>query len=205
MTSLLSGPAAVLTVVDRARSTAGSLLALPGRAVRLVDRVEGLVDRLQALLDAVEATAARAEELSARAGVVAGEADRVLGLSGAVAADARGLVAGAAETQEAVATLIAAYEPTLSVLQPTLTRLAETVDPREVEAAVALVDRLPPLLDSVDGDILPLLGRLNQMAPDLHAVLEAVDDIRRTVAGLPGVGLLKRRGDEEVADGGHIG
>ena len=65
------------------------------------------------------------------------------------------------------------------MLRPTLARLAETVDPREVSALVGLVDRLPPLLDAVDRDVLPLLGHLNEMAPDLHALLEAVDDLRR--------------------------
>ncbi len=57
------------------------------------------------------------------------------------------------------------------------------------------------MLDAVDRDVLPLLGHLNEMAPDLHALLESVDDLRRAVAGLPGIGLLKRRGDEELADG----
>jgi len=194
---LPAGPATVLSAARRVRSTAAALLALPGRAVELVDRIELIVARVDALLDSVELTALRAEEVATRAGAVAGEADRVARLSGVVATDARGVVAGAAEAQAAVAVLVGSYAPTLEVLRPTLDRLAESVDPREVEAMVGLVDRLPPLLDSVDRDVLPLLGRLNEMAPDLHALLEAVDDLRRTVAGLPGIGLLRRRGDEE--------
>ena len=195
---LLPGPATVLSVAGRSWSTAAALLALPGRAVGLVDRVEVVVARVEALLDPVELTALRAEEMAARAGVVAGEADRLVGLSAVVAAEARGVVAGAAEAQAAVALLVSQYAPTLEVLRPTLDRLAETVDPHEVEAMVGLVDRLPPLLDSVDRDVLPLLGKLNQMAPDLHALLEAVNELRRTVAGLPGIGLLRRRGDDEL-------
>jgi hypothetical protein len=96
--------------------------------------------------------------------------------------------------------LLATYEPALRALRPTLARLAETFDPHEVEALVALVDRLPKLLDSVDHDVLPLLGRLNDMAPDLHSLLEAVNDLRSAVAGIPGVGRLMRRGDDEVED-----
>ena len=69
-----------------------------------------------------------------------------------------------------------------------------------MSAPLFLVDRLPPLLDSVDRDVLPLLGRLNEMAPDLHSLLEAVEDLRRTVAGLPGFGMLRRRGDVELQD-----
>jgi hypothetical protein len=117
-----------------------------------------------------------------------------------VAGRAAGVVTGAGETERSAAELVSAYEPVLIELRPVLTRLAETVDPHEVEAMVALVDRLPALLDSVDTDVLPLLGRLNEMAPDLHALLEAVDDLRTAVAGLPGIGRLMRRGDDELAD-----
>ena len=209
----LPGPSAVLSLAGRARSTAALLLGLPGRAIALVDRAEQLVDRVDALLAAVEAVAARAAlvaaeaeavagragEVAAGAGTVVVEAGRVARVAGTIAADRRGVVAATAETERSAAALVGGYEPTLRALQPTLTRLAETVDPREVEAMVALVDRLPRLLDSVDTDMLPLLSRLNQMAPDLHAVLDAVEDLRRVVAGLPGVGVLMRRGDEELA------
>ena len=138
---LPAGPATVLSAARRVRSTAAALLALPGRAVELVDRIELIVARVDALLDSVELTALRAEEVATRAGAVAGEADRVARLSGVVATDARGVVAGAAEAQAAVAVLVGSYAPTLEVLRPTLDRLAESVDPREVEAMVGLVDR----------------------------------------------------------------
>ncbi|HEX6755956.1 MAG TPA: hypothetical protein VF109_08405 [Mycobacteriales bacterium] len=200
MTSLLGAPAAVLAAAARAGSTAAALVALPGRALGLVDRIEAAVARVEVLLDAVTVTAARAAEVADAAGLVAAEAGRVARVAGVVAADTRGVVAGAAEVQQEVALLVRAYEPALAALQPTLTRLAETTDPREVDAMVGLVDRLPPLLDAVDTDVLPLLGRLNEMAPDLHALLDAVNDLRRTIAGLPGVGLLRRRGEEEPAE-----
>lgn len=207
----LPRPGTVLSVVGRARGTAGALIALPGRALGLLDQVELAVGRVNALLDAVAVIAGRADEVATGAAVVVGEADRVARLSGAVAVEARGVVAGAGEVQRSAGTLVDAYAPTLAVLQPTLAQLADAMKPGEVDAMVGLVDRLPPLLDSVDRDVLPLLGKLNEMAPDLHALLESVDDLRRTVAGLPGIGLLKRRGEEELAieqppaDGSHHG
>lgn len=197
MTLLLSGPAAVLSA---ARSTAGALLSVPGRVLGLLDRAELAVTRLEAVLDSASATAARAAEVAEVAGVVAIEADRVARVAGVAAADARGVIAGAAEVEQEVATLLRAYEPALAILHPTLTRLAEATDPREVDALVGLINRLPPLLDSVDQDVLPLLGKLNVMAPDLHAVLDSVNDMRTTLAGLPGVGLLRRRGEEQIAE-----
>lgn len=210
----LPGPSAVLSAAGRARSTAGALLALPGRAIALVDRVEGIVGRVDGLLTSVEAVAARASrvaaevesiahrarEVAAGAASVVTEADRVARVAGTIAADTRGVVANAAETERSAAALVGAYEPTLKSLQPTLTLLAETMDPREVEAIVKLVDRLPVMLDSMDTDVLPLLGKLNEMAPDLHSLLDAVEDLRSAVAGIPGVGRLMRRGDDELAD-----
>jgi hypothetical protein len=38
------------------------------------------------------------------------------------------------------------------------------------------------------------------MAPDPHALLDSVNDLRRTIAGLHGIGLLRRRGEEELAE-----
>jgi hypothetical protein len=210
----------VLSTAVRVGVTATALLGVPGRVLVLMDRAEAAVTRLEQLLESVRATADRAGEVADRAGDVAdragevadragevadraedvvGDVDRVSRLAGVIAADSRGVVAGASEAQEAVATLVQAYEPTLATLHPTLTLLAETMDPREVSALVGLVDRLPPLLDSVDEDVLPLLRRLNEMAPDLHSLLGSVDDLRRTVAGLPGIGLLRRRGDGQLA------
>jgi len=90
--------------------------------------------------------------------------------------------------------VLAAYEEPLRQLAPTLRRLAEAVDPAEVEAAVSLVDRLPRLLDAVDRDVLPMLAQLQAVGPDVHELLDIVDDVRRMLAGLPGVALLRRDG-----------
>lgn len=207
----LPGVGPVRSAAGQALATAGALVALPGRVVRLVDRLEQTAARVDLLLADVTGTAARADVVAARAAAVVVEADRVARLAGTVGLEARGVVVGADEVRESAGVLVAAYAPMLAALQPTLARLAELASPRQVTALVGLADRLPPLLDAVDRDVLPLLGRLNEMAPDLHALLESVDDLRRAVAGLPGIGLLKRRGDEELAveqppaDGTHHG
>lgn len=195
----LPGPYAVLSAAGRAGATAVALVGLPGRVLRLMDRLELTAARFDVLLAEVAVTARRADEVAAGAAAVVGEADRVAKLSGAVALEARGVAIGADEVRESAGALVGAYAPVLAALQPTLDRLAELVSPRQVTALVGLADRLPPLLDAVDRDVLPLLSHLNEMAPDLHALLESVDDLRRAVAGLPGIGLLKRRGDEELA------
>ena len=62
---------------------------------------------------------------------------------------------------------------------------------------IALVDRLPTLLEHMENDVLPVLTRLDRVGPDLHELLAVVEDLRRVITGLPGVGLLRRRGDDE--------
>jgi hypothetical protein len=51
---------------------------------------------------------------------------------------------------------------------------------------------------------MPLLGKLDQVGPDLHKLLEVTEDLRLAIAGLPGLRMLRRRGEgraEEAADG----
>ena len=90
-----------------------------------------------------------------------------------------------------------AWEPSLRKLAPSMERFAEALHPDEVTAAIALVDRMPQLLDHVENDVLPALQSLDRVGPDLHEVLEIVEDLRRVITGLPGIGLLRRRGEDE--------
>ncbi len=60
---------------------------------------------------------------------------------------------------------------------------------------------MPVVLEHMDTDLLPVLRTLDRVGPDLHELLEVVEDLRRVVAGLPGVGLLRRRGEAEPPDG----
>jgi hypothetical protein len=61
---------------------------------------------------------------------------------------------------------------------------------------------MPVVLEHMDTDLLPVLRTLDRVGPDLHELLEVVEDLRRVVTGLPGVGLLRRRGESEPPDGG---
>lgn len=226
--ALLGVPARLLTLVTRAESALDrvdalldSVAAIAARADLAAARAESVVTRADAVAgraalvvgtaDAVATDAAgvvsRAGEVAGQAAGVVGQAEEVAGTAAGVvgradevAGRAAGVVTGAGETERTAAALLSAYEPVLRQLRPALARLAETVDPHEVEAMVALVDRLPALADSVDTDVLPLLAKLNDIAPDLHALLEAVEDVRSAIAGLPGIGRLMRRGDDQISD-----
>ena len=66
--------------------------------------------------------------------------------------------------------------------------------------ADTLVDRLPTLVVHLDEDVLPVLATLGDVAPDVHALLDTVQDMRQVVKGFPGSRLFRRRGAEEIAE-----
>src|SRR5436189_215907 len=78
-----------------------------------------------------------------------------------------------------------------------MNRVEALLDPAEVTAAITLVDRMPLVLEHLENDVLPMLSTLERVGPDVHELLEVADDLRRVITGLPGIGLLRRRGEDE--------
>jgi hypothetical protein len=62
-----------------------------------------------------------------------------------------------------------------------------------VTAAIRLVDELPKLKQHLTADILPILATLDRVGPDLHDLLDVTRDLKLAVAGIPGLGMLRRR------------
>jgi hypothetical protein len=85
-------------------------------------------------------------------------------------------------------------------MAPSVQRLAETLDPSEIEALIVLIDRLPVLVTHLDEDILPVLRSLGGVGDDVHDLLDTVQDLRQVVKGFPGSKLFRRRGAEEIAE-----
>ena len=121
----------------------------------------------------------------------------MLGTAELVTRDASRTVDGATGVLGRVDTSLVAWEPSLRRLAPSLERFAEALSPTEVTAAIALVDRMPLVLDHLENDVLPMLRTLERVGPDVHELLEVADDLRRVITGLPGIGLLRRRGEDE--------
>ena len=122
--------------------------------------------------------------------------DDVLARSQTAVQRAFDILAGTGGLVDTADHLLTRARPAIDQLLPVLQRFAETFDGHEVEAAVLLLDRLPVLLEAIDRDVLPLAGALNSVGPELHSLLGLVGDLHRMVGGLPGVGLLRRRGRE---------
>jgi ABC-type transporter Mla subunit MlaD len=200
---------------------------LLGRASGLLTRVEGIVDRADEAIAGVARTQAKADD--AIAGVMQIQAEAAEAIAGVVRiqAEAAKAVAGVAETQakadEAIVAvgrttssadellrrtdalvgqaepLVGAYVQPLTDLAPSVRRLADTLEPHEVEALVTLIDRLPRLVAHLDEDILPVLESLGNVGTDVHDLVDTVQDLRQVVKGFPGSRLFRRRGAEEIA------
>ncbi len=184
------GPTAVLGGAAAAADAIETALGLVPRAAVAMDRVEALLDRLDALTDRADALVTRADETTRRT-------HGMLDTAEIVTRDAGRAVDGATGVLDRVDHTLTTWEPPLRKLAPAAKRFADGLDEAEVTAAISLVDRMPTLLDHVENDVLPMLQNLDRVGPDLHEVLEVVQDLRRVVTGLPGIGLLRRRGEEE--------
>lgn len=143
-----------------------------------------------------------AEQVSAAAGVLVGEAEQVARAAGTVVAEAdavagraAGTVIAAEKAAGTAAELLAAYEPALRRAAPMATRFVEQLSHEEVTAAIRLVDELPKLKEHLTADILPILATLDRVGPDLHDLLDVTRDLKLAVAGIPGLGMLRRRGE----------
>jgi ABC-type transporter Mla subunit MlaD len=162
---LVPSPRDVLGVVERGSDALEQLLAAAPRVTRLLAEVEGLVAEVAGLVRRIEASRVGVDDLVAR---VDGTVGRAAGL-------------------------LDRLEPPLTTLQPTLERLADTTDPHEVEALVALVDHLPRLVRQLEKDVLPVLTTLGSVAPDLHDLLDTSRELNGLLAKMPGFGRVRRR------------
>jgi hypothetical protein len=148
----------------------------PRDLVQLVDRVAGLLGKAEqlvadagSLIERIEQTRASADDVVARTDTTVARADDLIGR----------------------------LEPPLTRLQPTLERLAETTDPSEVDAMVALIDQLPLVAAKLETDVIPIMHTLTSVAPDLHDLLEVSRELNEMLAKLPGMGMIKKRVDRE--------
>jgi hypothetical protein len=193
------------TTADWAWDTAITLAAVPGRVLDLLGSVESLVGRIDDVV-------ARADELVRRTALVVDEVESVVGDArrvsraaevvvvdaAVVAGKADDVVTTAGQTARIANELVALYEPLARQAVPLLRRFVEELSPHEVEAAIKLVDQLPALTEHMINDVLPILGTLDKVGPDVHQLLEVTNDVRQAILGIPGFAFLRRRGEEKA-------
>jgi ABC-type transporter Mla subunit MlaD len=160
-------------------------------------RVEALLDRVEAVVGRADLLVARTDKVLDTAELTTVRTQKTLDAADVVAREAGRRTDAAAGVLDRLDAVLGQWEPTLRRLAPEAKRFADQLTEHEVDAAIALVDRLPVMLEHVETDVLPVLSTLDRVGPDLHEVLEVVEDLRRVITGLPGIGLLRRRADEE--------
>jgi hypothetical protein len=179
-------PRDVVRLVERGAEAIDLFVGAVPRLVGLIAEAEVLLERAGDLVERIEATRAGADDVVRRTDAVVTEAERIVLSTDPLTTRLRHL--------------LDATEPSLVKLQPTLERLAETTDPHEVDAMVALVDQLPVIASKMETDVIPVMETLSTVAPDLHDLLEVSRELNEMLAGLPGLGRIKKRIDEEQAE-----
>lgn len=195
-------------VVEGVTHTAEQVTSSITRSAALIPRLESIVARVEHLLDAADKTLSRANDsidhidaAAAQADAAVARASSTLDLTDAALARTEGVFDSTTALSTRADELLSAYAGPLAEFAPTAKRLAESVSEHEVDALVGLVDRLPDLLERLERDVLPMMNQLRDVGPDVHALLETVEDLRNIIGGLPGASLFRRRGevDEDAA------
>jgi DNA repair ATPase RecN len=200
----LPGPRDLAALVSLVERGGEQLVALLPRATGLLGSAEQLLRDASALLDRIETTRSDAQALVERTEATRDRADELVTGLGPTTQRAVALLASLEPTAQRAVALLESMEPSLVKLQPTLERLAETTDPREVDAVVAMIDQLPLLATKLETDVIPVLNTLTTVSPDLHDLLDVSRELNLMLARMPGMGRVKRRVDEQQEiDEGH--
>lgn len=176
------GPNRLDRLTDRADRVLDQTELLLDRAIGR-NRVDVLGDRVEATLDAADALVELAQRIGGHAAAVTGRADDVTaGL---------GRTNGLAQDQVlAVSTIVDECGALLRSLAPLGAETARSLRPSHLEGVVALLDRLPSIVEGLE----PALAAVTAVAPELEEVTDRIEDVGQVVDGLPGAGLLRRRG-----------
>ena len=193
----LPGPRDLVAFVSLVERSSEQLVALLPRTIELLGNAERLLRDGSALVDRIETTRLEAQALVERTEVTRDRADELVTGLEPTTRRAVALLAALEPTAERAVALLESMEPSLLKLQPTLERLAETTDPREVDALVAMLDQLPLLAAKVETDVIPVLNTLTTVSPDLHDLLDVSRELNLMLAKLPGMDRVKRRVDEQ--------
>lgn len=183
---------ATRTALDRTVETAVFAVSVPGRVAALLDAAETLVARVDVVVtDAAAAVAHAATVIDSTTAVVAQAA--------AVATRAQDVVDSAGRSADTAGELLDAYAPIAGQAAPLASQFVEELSPEEVHAAISMLDQFPELADHMRS-LMPILGTLQSVAPEIHELLGVAKDVRHAIVGVPGFNFLRRRGEDKEDD-----
>ncbi|MGH3811816.1 MAG: hypothetical protein ACRDUV_05090 [Pseudonocardiaceae bacterium] len=178
--SVLRLPAVLGRSVTMVAHSAAALVTLSGRVVGLVTLAEQTLTAIHAAVTRTDALLDRVESVTRTAEGVVQAASREVTAAARAVEQARDLTARAAP-------LLEGYSEPLLGLEPMTRRLGVTTLPHEVDALESLLDRLPQLADAMDHGVIPLLGHLDQVGPDVNQLLDRVSQLNHMASRLPKV------------------
>jgi ABC-type transporter Mla subunit MlaD len=177
-----------------------ALLSAAGRGADQIERTLLLVPRLAGALTTVEALLQRVEDVVAAIETTRDQAHAIVERVAELTDRADALVEQASGITAQLAPLLERFQPTLLQLQPILDRITRTTDPDEVAAIVEMVNLTPELVTKLRTDIIPVIDTLGTVAPDVRDLLDVSKELNGMLAGLPGLGRIKRKVEEQRAD-----
>jgi hypothetical protein len=175
-----------ISAAGRAVGTAMAVAAAPARLLRLVDDAEVLMVRVTTVVDAAEQAVGEAQAATASAAIIVQESART-------STAAASVLEQTAQTAQTANELVTAYEPAAR-------RFVEELSVEEVDAAIRMIDELPKLAHHLNSHVLPILATLDRVGPDIHELLGVTRDVRQAILGIPGFGMLRRRGEEKDSE-----
>ncbi|MDM7487035.1 ribulose 1,5-bisphosphate carboxylase large subunit [Rhodococcus sp. CSLK01-03] len=204
MMSLLAAPiGAARLVLDRTVEVAEFAVSVPGRVVNLLETTEALVGRIDGVVTEAREIVARIDDVVTdaratvgRVGEVVDSSSAVVGEAATVAHRAQDVVASAGRTSDSAGELLDTYAPMATRAAPLAGQFIDELSAEEVHAAVVLLDQLPELADRMTA-LMPVLGTLETVAPEIHELLGVAKDVRQAIVGVPGFNFLRRRGEDK--------
>nr|WP_296772541.1 ribulose 1,5-bisphosphate carboxylase large subunit [Rhodococcus sp. (in: high G+C Gram-positive bacteria)] len=154
-------------------------------AVELAARIEQLLDEVSALLARVDAIVDAAQVVVTEAAVTT--------------ESAAGVVESASKTSATALELVELFDPIAQRSAPFARKFVDHLDEDEVDAAIAMVDELPGLVEHMQA-IIPILATLDTVSPEIHELLGVTKDVRRAVIGIPGFKFFRNRGEDKLAE-----
>jgi ABC-type transporter Mla subunit MlaD len=208
--SLVERVDGLLSRVDATRSRTDTVVEgcddARTRADAVIGEIEGLIGRGAALLAEVEPSVHTAVPLLRTVSAIDPRMVKQL----VRLADLTDVVIRLRPLLEATGELDPALVRGFGNLQPLMTSLGQLDDQMTGQFAGAYADvlhRLPTLLAQMTDDVVPSLGTLATAVPDVQELRQIVTrlepmlvDVELVLAGMPGAGRMRRRGERELED-----
>ncbi|MBA2445814.1 MAG: hypothetical protein H0V49_10855 [Nocardioidaceae bacterium] len=177
-----------------ANGIVSGLRALPRRTVT---GALDLVQHPQLLLDRIEATLSEIAALTLEVYRVTAAANAGVAAVAEVCAEVERTTAQAAVQVRRVEQLLDSYTEPLEAVAPLVAETATAISPDHVRLVGRLLDLVPDEAERVERAV----GNLVARAPDLEELGERLNSVGEVVEGIPGAGLLRRRGQAAEESG----